>query len=199
MNRSIDSVTYYNQNSEDYFNSTKGFDMSYLYNLFLPHIPKGGKILDAGCGSGRDTKYFLEQQYDVTAIDGSANLAALASAYTGQNVRTLKFQDINYDHQFDGIWASASLLHVPKSDIQDVLKKIYRALKKDGILYTSFRYGEEESFEENRYFNDQTEESLKDLLLSMGPIEILHLSIPESLRSRRGFKFVSSVVRKTSL
>lgn len=196
MGHYMDSIVYYNQNSEEYFSSTKDFDMSSLYNLFLPLVPKGGKILDAGCGSGRDTKYFLEQKYDVTAIDGSKELAALASAYTGHTVRTLRFQDITYDHQFDGIWASASLLHVPKPDIQDVLKKLYKALKKDGILYASFRHGEQEYLEENRYFNDQTEESLKGLLSSMGPIEILHLSTPESLKSRRGFKFVSSVVRK---
>ena len=92
--------------------------------------------------------------------------------------------------------ASASLLHVPKPEIQDVLKKLYKALKKDGIFYASFRHGEQECLEENRYFNDQTEKSLKDLLSSMGPVELIHISTPESLKSRRGFKFVSSVVRK---
>lgn len=192
------SVNYYNNNAEKYLETTKDFDASYLYNLFLPHLPKGGKILDAGCGSGRDTKYFLEHGYDVTAIDGSEKLASLASQHSGTNVQTMRFQDMVFDNEFDGVWASASLLHVPKIEIEDVLKKIYHSLKKNGVFYASFRYGEEECDEGDRYFNDQTEKSLSDLLNTMGSIEILHMSIPDSLKSRRGFKFVSSVLKKTN-
>lgn len=192
------SIRYYDDNAEKYFETTKGFDLKVLYDLFLPHIPKGGKILDLGCGGGRDSKYFLEKGYEVTAVDGSPKLSALASQYVGIAVQTMHFQDLDFDETFDGIWASASLLHVPASQIKDVLKRVYRALRVGGTLYVSFRHGEEECDEGDRYFNDQTEESLRKLLETAGPMESLHMSIPDILKSRRGFKFVVSVTHKVS-
>lgn len=128
-----DAINYYNVNVQNYCNTTKNFDASYLYDLFLPHIPKGGKILDAGCGSGRDTKYFSNKGYDVTAIDESEKLAALATQHSGIPVQTLRFQDMTFDNEFDGVWASASLLHVPKNQTEESLTEL---LKTTGNIET---------------------------------------------------------------
>jgi 2-polyprenyl-3-methyl-5-hydroxy-6-metoxy-1,4-benzoquinol methylase len=190
------SLPYYERHATDYFNSTKDRDMEALYALFLPHIPKGGKILDGGCGSGRDALFFKEQGYEVTAFDGSASLAQLAEKHTGLNVKVGRFQDLSFDETFDGIWTSASLLHIPKEELPAVLIKLKAALKPGGVWYLSFRIGEGECFEKERYFNDQTKESLQQTLDELGNLKICTLKIEETVKSRRGFSFVSAVVQK---
>lgn len=193
--QSIDSTKYYDKNAQNYFETTIGYDLSPLYDLFLPLLFPKAKILDAGSGSGRDSKFFLTQGYDVTAFDGSSKMVELARQYTGLPVVHKNFSDIDEKEEFDGIWASASLLHVPKSVLPSVLQKLKTALKPQGVWYMSFRQGELEQNEGDRYFNDQTENSLRKTLEQLGDLDLLHMSIPE-LSSRRGYKFVVCVVRK---
>jgi len=109
-----ETVDWYNTNAENYFNETKNFSMKKEYPPFLEYIPKGGKILDAGCGSGRDTKEFKDMGYKVTAFDASEELAKKASKHTGLNVEATTFEKFKSDDKFDGIWACTSLLHVSK-------------------------------------------------------------------------------------
>ncbi|MBS0271572.1 MAG: class I SAM-dependent methyltransferase [Proteobacteria bacterium] len=192
-----DSIQYYDENAQNYFDTTICFDMRSLYDRFLPFIPKGGKILDAGCGSGRDSKYFLNQGYVVSAFDGSENMAKLASQLTGLTVQHKNFLDINSEEEFNGIWSSASLLHVPQPDLLKTLEKLKKALRYQGVWYMSFRFGEGERNEGDRYFNDQTEISLRNVLKQLGDFETIYMGISDSLRSRRGYQFVSTVVRKS--
>ena len=191
-----DSISYYDKNAQHFVKTTNVYDYSSLYDLFLPHLPKGAKILDAGCGSGRDSKCFIDKGYKVVAFDGSQKLATLASQLTGLPVRHKLFSQVNEHEEFDGIWASASLLHVPRSELASVLEKLKKALKPKGIWYISFRYGEGEHNEGDRYFYDQTKESLIKILEDLGGVTILHMTIPEDLTSRRGYKFVVCVVQK---
>ncbi len=192
---SSETIKYYDNNAQDFFDSVKDYDIQFLYDLFLKDIPKAGKILDAGCGGGRDSKYFKNNGLEVTAFDASAELVKIAQDYSGLPVKHMRFQDMGFEKEFDGIWASASLLHVDKSELDNVMNKIYKALKPGGVLFCSFRFGQGESYEKERYFNDQTEESLKRLL-TQHKLEISHLSIPENLKSRRGFNFVISFSKK---
>lgn len=141
MNRTLN---YYNENSKAFIDSTRNVDFSIIQNKFLKCLPQGAKILDFGCGSGRDTKYFLDRGYLVDAIDGSVELCRLASEYTGITVRNMLFQELNEKEKYDGIWACASILHLNKQEIQAVLRKMLAALKADGIIYTSFKYGDYE-------------------------------------------------------
>lgn len=191
----FDSIKYYEENAQNYFDTTVGYDVSPLYNLFLPYLFPRAKILDAGCGSGRDSKFFLTQNFEVTAFDGSQKIVELARHYTGLPVAHKTFVDINEYEEFDAIWASASLLHVPNSNLLSIMHKLKTALKPHGIWYMSFRYGEGEHNEGDRYFNDQTEASLRRTLEQLGGLDILHMSIPE-VSSRRGYKFVTCIVRK---
>lgn len=191
----IDSTTYYDVNAEKYFETTVNYDVAPLHKLFLSYLPQKAKILDAGCGSGRDSKYFFTQGYEVTAFDGSQKMAELAGQYTGLPVAHKTFSDVQEKEVFDSIWASASLLHVPKYELPSILQKLKTALKPQGIWYMSFRYGEEECDEGDRYFNDQTEASLRKTLEHLGGLEIIHMNIPE-ISSRRGYKFVVCLVRK---
>jgi 2-polyprenyl-3-methyl-5-hydroxy-6-metoxy-1,4-benzoquinol methylase len=193
----IDSTQYYNVNCQNYFDTTIQFNMETLYDLFLPYLPKGSKILDAGCGSGRDSKHFIDQGYSVSAFDGSSQMAVLASEFTGLAIQHKYFSDLCEKEEYDGIWTSASLLHVPQVELPATLQKLKAALKPNGIWYMSFRKGESECHEGDRYFNDQTESSLLSILEQLGDLEILYLGTPDHLCSRRGYQFVSAIVRLT--
>lgn len=161
MNHTID---YYNKNANQFMETTSNVDFVMNQNRFLNKISDGAHILDFGCGSGRDTKYFLDKGYKVTAIDGSKELCALASQYTGIDVKQIVFQELKEYGVYDGIWACASILHLPKDELIIVLLKMCQSLKQNGIIYTSFKYGEYEGDRNGRYFIDMTEESFFKLI-----------------------------------
>jgi len=151
------TISYYNNHADQFTEETLTVDMSALYDAFLPHIPEGGHILDAGCGSGRDTRAFLRQGYRVTAFDASAELAARASRICGQNVEHRRFSDIREVAVYDGIWACASLLHLPRTEILTVLNALWQALKPGAVLYFSFKAGATERKVHGRHFTDVDE------------------------------------------
>lgn len=159
------SIDYYNQNALTYFRRTVLIDMSDLYEPFLSYLPKKGYILDAGCGGGRDTKYFTSLGYNVTAIDASQAMVMISYEFTRQKTILMAFQDINFVNYFDGIWASASLLHVPRKEMDLVFKKMITAIKDGGIWYLSFKVGIAERIEKDgRFFNDYNEEKFREFL-----------------------------------
>ena len=138
--------------------------MSALYAEFLPHVAQHGHILDAGCGSARDAAFFKAQGFTVSAFDASLELAELASSYLQQPVAVKTFQELNCVNQYDGIWCCASLLHVPKAELPQVFLNLQNALKPNGVLYVSFKYGDTERVHNGREFTDLTEQLLSDLI-----------------------------------
>ena len=157
----MNTLDYYNKNSEEYFNSTLNVDMTNTYKAFLKLLPKGGKILDLGCGSGRDSMNFIKLGYEVTAVDGSKELAKKASALLGKEVIVSTFEELELKEKFHGIWACASLLHIKREDLKIVLNNLYNNLEDNGVFYMSFKYGEKEYVDDkNRYFNCFTDESI---------------------------------------
>lgn len=137
----MSTIDYYNENSNDYFNTTVNIDMTKEYNMFEKYLCDKAKILDFGCGSGRDIKYFLSKGYDVKGIDGSIKLCELARNYTGQEITNMDFKDFNEINIYDGIWSCASLVHLKQSELKEVLIKLRDALKNDGIIYASMKNG----------------------------------------------------------
>ncbi len=158
-----ETITYYNQNAEEYFNKTVNVSMQESYDQFEAYLKPGDKILDLGCGSGRDSRYFLSKGYDVVSVDGSKAMCNLAETYIGKKVRNITFEKLDYDNEFDAVWACASLVHVDIGKITDVLFRIQRALKKKGILYASWKYGKGERIENQKYYADYDEESINNL------------------------------------
>jgi len=152
---------YYAEKAQHFFDGTVGVDMDDLYQPFLDLMPDRGKILDAGCGSGRDTLYFKKKGYSVVAFDYSEEIIKLATEYIGEPVLQMSFDDVSFNNEFDGIWACASILHVSKQDISGVLVKLSYALKLNGILYTSFKYGDAEEVRNGRCFSDYTESTFQ--------------------------------------
>jgi SAM-dependent methyltransferase len=157
------TVGYYDENARAFDARTAARDMTSEYDEYLRRIPKSGRILDVGCGPGRDALAFKTMGYSVTAIDASAVMVALASERLGYPALQIPFDEISYADEFDGIWACASLLHVTKRDMPNVLERLCRALKPGGVLYASFKRGPREEFREGRWFNDYEEDSLRPL------------------------------------
>ena len=150
----MDTIDFYNENAKNYFNLTYNADMSVQYEHFLQYIIRDGKILDFGCGSGRDSLYFKNKGYDVTAIDGSKEMCKLASDYTGLDVKCMDFKDFSDIEIYDGIWACATLLHLNNKELLLVLKKLRDALKDSGYMFIALKNGKgEEETREGRYYN----------------------------------------------
>jgi 2-polyprenyl-3-methyl-5-hydroxy-6-metoxy-1,4-benzoquinol methylase len=169
--------------------------MESLYKPFLELIPFGGAILDAGCGPGRDVLAFLKKGFRVTAFDASAKMVELASKQTGVAAFQMRFQELNYEHEFDGIWACASLLHVPFFELDDILSRFSRALKTGGICFMSFKHGNGERFEDGRQFIDFTEATLRQKLADIPGLSVLRIWGTEDQAGRVGFQWVNALVR----
>ena len=171
----MDSIEYYSQNAADYFEKTVDIDMQEYWDRFIQNLPEGGSILDLGCGSGRDSAYFMSLGYDVTAMDASEEMCALASIHIGQDVLNLSFDEMDFDEVFDGIWACASLLHVPSDKIDDILSKIMEGIKVNGVLFMSFIYGEFEGERDGRYYTDFRTRTLKELIARHDNMELIEI------------------------
>lgn len=179
------TLNFYAQKANDFISQTLTADMSEARTRFTSYIPVGAYILDFGCGSGRDTKAFLESGYHVDAVDGSEALCAKASEYTGIQVRKMLFTELNAIDTYDGIWACASILHLPKPELADVLNRIQIALKHNGIFYASFKYGTFEGMRDGRYFTDFTLESLDLFWDHASPLQIFDTWLTRDVRSDR--------------
>lgn len=178
------TVSYYNEYAEEYCAATVNVDMSFCRDRFMASLPVEAHILDAGCGSGRDSKVFIEHGFSVTAMDASENICMEAAKLLGKDVLQLTFDEIEFENEFDGIWACASLLHVPKNEIACVINKLKKALKPAGIFYASFKYGTGEREVNGRVFNDYDEALLKLLLERVG-FTVMDIFITEDVREDR--------------
>lgn len=159
-------MSFYDQNSDEYFAKTQRIEMSAAYQKFIPLLPKNGKILDAGCGSGRDARCFREMGFSVTAFDASIELVRLAREKNGVDASHDSFEAFDCVDVFDGIWACASLLHVPHSRLTRVIRKLTLFLKPNGFFYVSFKEGTGVHQEGERTFSDLTEHDLRTVIES---------------------------------
>ena len=180
------TLSYYNTHAQDFVQGTVGVDFHITQDRFLAQLPAGAKILDFGCGSGRDTKYFLERGFAVEATDGSAELCKLASEHTGISVKQMLFDELDAVAKYDGIWACASILHLAWKDLVVVMQIMVRAVKGEGVIYTSFKYGQFTGERNGRFFTDLDEEGLARLLEEVGGLEVKELWITGDVRPGRG-------------
>lgn len=194
------TLDYYNKNAEVFIQSTLSVDFRQTQDRFLVKLPAGAYILDFGCGSGRDTRYFLENGYHVDATDGSEELCKIASDYTGINVKQMLFEELCDTNKYDGIWACSSILHLSKDALLTVLKKIAAALKDSGVVYTSFKYGDFEGERNGRYFTDFTIEAFKEYIQEISELQIEEYWITGDVRPGRGEeKWLNLILRKSDI
>lgn len=189
------TISYYEEHAAEFCKSTLDADMTFCRNKFLKYINPQSHILDAGCGSGRDSKAFADMGHYVTAMDASPKICEEAEKVLGQKVLYQSFGELDIEKMFDGIWACASLLHVSKEKMPGVLYKMKRALKDNGILYASFKYGDGEVVKQGRYFSNYDERTLTKLMQDAG-YEILELFVTEDVREDRSGEKWMNVIGK---
>lgn len=176
---------YYQQHAQRFFSETVDVDMSELYRPFVAHLKPGARILDAGCGSGRDAKAFREMGYEVEAFDASAELVELARQHTGLPVKQMRFEDVTEVERYDGIWCCASLLHVPLAELPGVMTQLSEALKPGGVWYLSFKYGSGEREKDGRRFTDMDEAGLGEMIVGLSGIDVVEYWLTGDKRAER--------------
>ena len=191
------TINYYNLNAKKFIENTQNADMHLTQDKFLQLLPESASILDFGCGSGRDTKYFLEKGYQVVATDGSAELCRLASSFTGIKVKEMLFQELDEIGVYDGIWACSSILHLPKQELLPVIRKMCIALKDNGVIYTSFKYSNFDGERNVRYFTDFTEDTFREFIKVIPELMIEDQWITLDVRPGRGEeKWLNLILQK---
>lgn len=191
------TINYYDTNAKEFVEGTLNVDFKVTQDKFINKLPAKGYILDFGCGSGRDTKYFLAKDFNVDAIDGSIELCKIASEYTNIKVRHMYFNELSIVNKYDGIWACSSILHLSLDDLVDVFKRMSKALKDEGIIYTSFKYGDFSGERNGRYFTDMTEDSFAKLIANVENLKVEEQWITADVRPQRGNeKWLNLILRK---
>ena len=191
------TLNYYNQCAEAYNETTLNIEFDSKREMLLKYLQPNAHILDLGCGSGRDSKGFLQKGYKVTAVDGSKELCKIASKNIGQDVICQLFNELDAVNEFDGVWACASLLHLPTNELKQTLKRVEKALKKDGYFYASFKYGDFEGERDGRYFNDFTEVSFSTLLKEFPNLELQEVEgTTDVIPGRENVSWLNVIMKK---
>lgn len=179
------TLDYYNEKFKQFTETTVDLEFSDIQDRFLSYLEPGAKVLDFGCGSGRDTRYFIEKGFDTDASDGSEEMVRIATETAGIPVKKMLFSELDETEKYDGIFACASILHVPSNELPDIFRRMHKALKDKGILYVSFKYGTFEGERNGRYFTDLNEEKLAALVKECGGFEYVEQWISHDARPGR--------------
>lgn len=173
------TLQFYRGNAEAYAGRTFTSRQARL-KAFLARLSPGASILELGCGAGGDTAEMLARGFDVRATDGSPEMADVASKHLGRTVETLLFHDLDEVEAYDGVWANACLLHVPRDELAGVLGLIRRALKPEGVFYASYKAGDAEGRDTlNRYYNYPSPDWLRTNYTSAGNWSSLEIETGE--------------------
>lgn len=195
------TIEYYNKYADRYSDVTRNADMSDIYKRFEEHLKPGCRILDLGCGSGRDSKYFLDKGYKVVSLDASEAMCRKTQELTGKAAVHMRIEDMNYENEFDAVWACASLLHVAKRDMHKILEKAMKALKVGGVLYASWKYGKsEQTRNDGRTFANYTEARVCDMVALVSGASLEDVWTSQDVRLDRigqGHLWVNVLVKKT--
>ena len=193
----VKTIDFYNKKSQIFADETLEVEFKSCQDQFVELLQPHAKILDFGCGSGRDTRYFLSLGFQVEAIDGAKELCKIASKNTGIEVKNVLFQEFCEIDKYDGIWACASLLHLEKAEIKKVIASIAMALKTKGFLYISFKYGDFHGMRHGRYFTDLKENTMQELLDDVGQFFMVKQWISSDARPNRSDeKWLNLIVQK---
>lgn len=199
MEQKYNTLEYYNKNAKIYCEQTLVGNLSENYERFLSRLPQKAYILDFGCGSGRDSKYFKDNGYKVKAIDGSLELCKLASKYINQEVICMNFDELDEQDTYDGIWACSSILHVEEEKLDNILIKMIKAVKANGIIYASFKIGEGHEIKEGKYYNYVTKPKMEEVLNNISKnVKIIDYfeTLPSTKRKAQGTTWGILLYRK---
>lgn len=173
---------FYDTHAEQFINGTIDIDMSTVYERVEKQIKVGGKILDVGFGSGRDSLYFMHRGYNVVSIDNSEEIVNRGQIILHSEVLEVDVRDIAYSEEFDAVWACATMVHLNDQEFMDVLKRLVDALKPEGIIYISARYGDFEGDVQGRYMNYVDEKQIERTLSTVTNVDVVDQWIDDDLR-----------------
>ncbi|MCK5780009.1 MAG: class I SAM-dependent methyltransferase, partial [Psychrilyobacter sp.] len=179
------SINFYDANAKEFFEKTVNADMSDTCEVFTSYLKTGDDILDLGCGSGRDSLYFIKNGYNVTSVDYSYKMVEMASNFLKKEVLQLDMREMDFKNRFNGIWACASILHIKKEEVPKVLENCHNALKENGILYASFKYGDGEVERDGRLFSNFTETTVSKILETQNLFKIEKIWQTADVRFKR--------------
>ena len=194
---SSSTLDYYEKHAREYFERTVSADLSAVYDVFLKHVRPGGRILDAGCGSGRDLKAFRSRGFDPVGIDASDALVNLAREFSGAPCFRIRLEDVSFSSEFDAVWACASLLHLPRTKVLPVLQRLRRSLVDGGTLFVSVQIGEGENFTpDGRFFAYYDPDELLCLVKVSGFTVVEQWTSADALLARRSIRWLNVIARK---
>lgn len=192
-----DTLKYYEKHADEFISSTIYADVRGLYEKFEKYLSAGNRILDLGCGSGRDSKYFAEKGYQVTAVDPSPEMCKSTRDYAGVRVQIGTAEELLFDQDFDGVWACASLLHVPREKQVTAMNAICNSMVHGGILYCSWKYGDQDRNDQGRLFTDLNEHGLKMILQEVPESSLIETWITTDVRPEKAEqKWLNALIRK---
>ena len=194
------TLAHYNEHADDFWEGTRGHDVSQNVAALLAHIAGEPPfaILDLGCGPGRDLRTFAELGHSAIGLDGAARFAAMARAHSGCEVWQQDFLRLDLPAaRFDGVFANASLFHVPSRELPRVLRELRATLKPGGILFSSNPHGrDEEGWNRGRYGVYHDPATWRAYGIAAGFAEINHYFRPPGL-PREQQPWLASVWRKS--
>lgn len=178
------TIEYYNSNSNQFIADTIGLDMSSLYKQFETYLSPGNKILDLGCGSGRDSRHFKMKGYDVIAVDPSEKMCESTRNIANVTVFQMGAEDLSFQNEFDGIWACASLIHIEKEKLHNVITRIVDCVVNGGVVYASWKYGDNEIVNNGKYLCYMTEQSLNRIFAEVRNIVLIDMWTSDDTQGR---------------
>ncbi len=194
------SIKYYEIHADEFVASTLNANMSSLYSEFEKYLPAKCRILDLGCGSGRDSRYFFEKGYEVVAVDPSLAMCEKTREIVNVPVTQKRAEELDFKNEFDAIWACASLLHVSRENQYIALQAIVKALKENGVAYCSWKYGNVERREGDREFTDMDEALVKELVGQFSELELLKIWDTVDVREdRMSQEWLNVLVKKKNM
>lgn len=194
----MDQTDFYNEQARVYYDKTIELDMSEALEEFISLLPENCPILDLGCGSGRDSLYLIEHGFDVTAMDGASELCGLAEIHIGQDVLCMRYEEMDFESVFDGVWACAALVHIPKNELSNILVKIVNSLRPNGILYMSLKYGDVSGLKNGIYYSEYRTKDIKDIINNFKELELIKIYKTNDIREeRKEEQWLNVYIRKT--
>lgn len=190
------TINYYNKNALEYFNKTCKIDMSANCERFCRYVKPGGCIIDIGAGSGRDMRYFKTHGYEVEGIDASGELCRIASAYAEAQVLNIPVSEWIPSHRYDGVWANASILHLPRTEIAGFFNKLPVILNPSGAAYISMKTGIDSGYDDaGRYFTAITEQELREFVTEENGLKITEIWYSADALQRDNVNWINIILQ----
>lgn len=200
MENGHQTIFFYNDNAHSYFEETKNLLLKNEINRLAELCGFKGNILDIGPGSGRDLKEFKKLGFKAKGADISEKMAIIAHNFSGCEVITSDTRQLPFQNEFFiGVWAKASLHHIPKKELGNALREIYRITKKGGFFYSSVKSGHGEKLVPingyNRFYSFYKESEFKTFIEKSG-FCVMDCYISTGINPKRPDKFINVFAKK---